>query len=101
MNEINDNKSAKNAQKSPKKLERIFKGAANHRRIEILFLLKKNPNTTLMSISQHLNCNLKTIAEHTRRLVIAGLVDKKRSDNTVLHTLSPYGEKMVGILKNF
>lgn len=90
-----------NAKKSTKKLERIFKGAANHRRIEILFLLKKNPNMALFAISQRLKCNLKTIAEHTRRLVIAGLVDKRRYDNTVLHTLSPYGEKMVEILKNF
>ena len=101
MSKINDKKSGRNVKKSPKKLERIFKGAANHRRIEILFLLKKSPNTTLLAISQQLNCNLKTIAEHTRRLAIAGLVDKKRYDNTVLHTLSPYGEKMIGILEDF
>lgn len=84
-----------------KKLERIFKGVANHRRIDILFLIKKNPDLTLTAIADKLNCNLKTIAEHTRRLVIAGLINKNRCDNTVLHELSPYGEKMVEILKKF
>jgi len=77
-----------------KKLERIFKGVANHRRIDILFLIKKQPDLTLSDISQSLNCNLKTIAEHTRRLVIAGLIDKSRYNNMTFHNLSPYGQKV-------
>lgn len=84
-----------------RKLERIFKGVANHRRIDIIFLLKKNPDIPLYIISQRLNCNFKTIAEHTRRLVAAGLVDKTRNDKVVLHSLSPYGEKIYQILKSF
>lgn len=87
--------------KTVKSLERVFKGVANHRRIEIILMLKKNPDMILMMIAQKLDCNLKTIAEHTRRLVIAGLVNKTRMDNMVLHNLSPYGEKAVKILKEF
>ena len=87
--------------KTTKSLERVFKGVANHRRIEIVLLLKKNPDMTLLTIANKLECNLKTIAEHTRRLVIAGLVNKTRMDNMVLHTLSPYGEKVVKILMEF
>jgi len=87
--------------KEPKKLERIFKGVANHRRIQILTLVKKEPGIPLFMIAQKLSCNLKTIAEHTRRLVIAGLVDKKHLGNTVSHELSPYGEKIFLILKSF
>jgi len=83
-----------------KRLERIFKGVANHRRIDILFLLKKHPNLSLMGISQSLNCNLKTIAEHTRRLALAGLIDKSRLDNQTLHRLSPYGEKILEFVKD-
>lgn len=80
--------------KISRKFERIFKGAANHRRIDILLLLKRHPDQTLFAISQKLDCNLKTIAEHTRRLFIAGLIDKSRFNNMVLHNLSPYGEKV-------
>ena len=87
--------------KESRKLERIFKGVANHRRIDILFLIKKQPEINLGEISEYLKCNLKTIAEHTRRLVIAGLVNKKRIDNTAAHLLSPYGKKIYQILKNF
>lgn len=87
--------------KEPKKLERIFKGVANHRRIEILTLVEKEPGIALFMIAQKLDCNLKTIAEHTRRLVIAGLVDKKHLGNYVSHELSPYGEKVFVILKSF
>lgn len=87
--------------KEPKKLERIFKGVANHRRIQILVLIKKNPEITLFSIAQNLKANFKTIAEHTRRLVIAGLINKARAGNTALHTLSPYGERVYNILKEF
>jgi DNA-binding HxlR family transcriptional regulator len=87
--------------KSIRSLERIFKGVANHWRIEILLAIKKNPDMTLLAISQKLDCNLKTIAEHTRRLVIAGLVRKRRLDNMTLHHLSPYGEKVVKILQEF
>lgn len=87
--------------KSIRSLERIFKGVANHWRIEILLAIKKNPDMTLLAISQKLDCNLKTIAEHTRRLVIAGLVRKRRLDNMTLHHLPPYGEKVVKILQEF
>jgi len=84
-----------------KKLQRIFKGVANHRRIDILFLIKKSPEITLHEIAEKLNCNFKTISEHTKKLVTAGLVDKKYSGSCVTHKLSPYGKKMIKILQLF
>ncbi len=63
--------------KNSRQLERHFKGVANHRRIDILFLIKKNNGVTVDQISKILKCNFKTISEHTRRLVQAGLVSKK------------------------
>lgn len=80
--------------KSPKNLERYYKGVANHHRIEILFLLHNSKGLTLIEISETLKCNFKTISEHTRRLQAAGLIQKEYRSNYVLHTLSPYGEKM-------
>ncbi|MFH1990639.1 MAG: winged helix-turn-helix domain-containing protein [Patescibacteria group bacterium] len=87
--------------KTPKQLERHFKGAANHRRIEILFLVGKKEGITLDGISETLSCNLKTISEHTRKLVQAGLINKKYRGREVTHALSPYGERFLKFIKTF
>ena len=87
--------------KNPKQLERIFKGISNHRRIEIILMINKNPGITLVTIAQQLDCNIKTIAEHTRKLVIAGLVNKKYIGSSVAHQLSPYGVKIIKVIEKF
>lgn len=87
--------------KTTKQLERYCKGVANHRRIQILRLLNKKAGLNLISISEHVACNHKTISEHTRRLVQAGLLNKKYQGSEVLHTLSPYGIKFVKFLNTF
>ncbi len=90
--------------KTTKQLERHFKGIANHRRLDILFLVKKINGITLEEISSELRCNFKTISEHTVKLVQAGLLDKKYRGRMVEHTLSPYGQKIlefVGIFQYF
>ena len=87
--------------KTTKQLERYFKGAANHRRLEILFLIAKHNGLTLEQIAETLNCNMKTISEHTRRLVQAGLLNKKYRGRAVEHSLSPYGQGFVDFGKKF
>ena len=87
--------------KTPKQLERYFKGAANHRRLEILSLIDKRSGITLEKICEMLHCNVKTISEHTRRLVQAGLLNKKYQGRTVEHSLSPYGRRFTDFLKGF
>jgi len=87
--------------KTAKQLERHFKGAANHRRIEILLLLAKQEMIPLEGIAEKLNCNIKTISEHTRRLVQAGLINKKYQGRLVTHSLSPYGKKFVKFIETF
>jgi len=87
--------------KTPKQLERYFKGVANHRRIEILILISKNKGISVDNIYQKLNCNYKTISEHLRRLVQAGLVNKKYKGREVCHYLSPYGKKFLNFIKSF
>ena len=87
--------------KSSKQLERHFKGVANHRRIQILSIIAAMPHITLEQISGELNCNLKTISEHTRRLVAAGLVTKRYRGRKVEHDLSLFGIKIFTILKTF
>ncbi|MDP2934601.1 MAG: winged helix-turn-helix domain-containing protein [bacterium] len=87
--------------KTSKQLERHFKGIANHRRIDILLLVRSHDGLTLENIADRLNCNFKTISEHTRRLVGAGLLNKKYKGRAVLHSLSPYGQKLVNFIKTF
>ena len=88
--------------KSPEQLERNFKGVANHRRIEVLLLVSKAENISLNGIADKLKCNFKTLSEHTRKLVQAGLLNKKHmGDGAVRHSLSPYGKKFVKFIESF
>jgi DNA-binding transcriptional ArsR family regulator len=87
--------------KKPKQLERYFKGIANHWRISILLLVDKNPGLSVEAINEILDGNFKTISQHTRVLVRAGLLNKKHQGRNVIHFLSPYGKKLVEFIKNF
>ncbi|MGC9031671.1 MAG: ArsR/SmtB family transcription factor [Minisyncoccia bacterium] len=80
--------------KTAKQLERHFKGVANHYRIEILLLVSKNPGMSVEEIAEKLDKNFKTISEHTRRLVQAGLLNKRYLGRNVVHSLSPYGKNL-------
>ena len=87
--------------KTSKQIERHVKGVANHRRIDILFLVAANDGITVEAIADHLQCNFKTASEHTRRLTQAGLVEKKYRGRTVCHSLSPYGKIFRTFLTTF
>ena len=87
--------------KTAKQMERHFKGISNHHRINILLLVDKNPDMTLDQIAGELNGNMKTMSEHTRRLVQAGLLNKKYQGKNVAHSLSPYGKKFVKFINSF
>jgi DNA-binding MarR family transcriptional regulator len=88
-------------EKSPKQLERHLKGVANHRRIEILFLVADNQGITVDDISERLNCNMKTISGHIWRLSQAGLINKSYRGHAVTHELSPYGKTLHKFLVSF
>jgi len=82
-------------------MERHFKGIANYRRIEILTLIASRNGISLEDIAETVGGNMKTIAEHTRRLVHAGLINKKYTGRTVTHTLSPYGKTFHHFITTF
>ena len=79
--------------------ERVVKGFANHRRIEILSLLKINPELSLDEISTRLKINMKTASEHVRRLAISGLVLKRSEGNSVRHKLTRRAESILKFLR--
>ena len=87
--------------KTPKQLERYFKGAANHRRIAIMCTVEKNDGITVEEIAGVLDANFKTISQHTRSLVQAGLLNKKYKGRQVMHSLSPYGRAFLKFMKTF
>ncbi len=87
--------------KTPKQLERYFKGAANHRRIAILALVGKRQGITLEEMAEALDANFKTVSQHTRSLVHAGLLNKSYRGREVTHELSPYGKSFLTFMKTF
>lgn len=82
-----------------RQLERIVKGFANHRRIQVLELLFYTPELSVAEISEKLNVNFKTISEHLRRLAISGLVLKRNQGAAVRHKLSPLGDLILKFLR--
>jgi DNA-binding MarR family transcriptional regulator len=87
--------------KNAKQLERYFKGVANHRRIDILLLVSQKEGIVVEDIASILDVNFKTISEHIRRLVQAGLVNKSHRGRQVGHAISPYGKKFVEFIQTF
>ena len=82
-----------------RRLERIVKGFASHRRIEILELLSRKPELSLGEISGRLEIELKTASEHLRRLTFAGLVLKRCEGRVVHHKVTPQAVRVLALLK--
>ena len=80
-------------------LEKIVKGFSNHRRIQILELLNKEPELSVLDISEKLKVNFKTVSEHIRRLAIPGLVMKRSSGAYVRHRLTERGKNILKFLR--
>ncbi len=82
-----------------KQRERIVKGFANHRRIEIIELLHKAPELSVVEIAEILRINMKTASEHIRRLAISGLVVKRSAGSSVRHKLTDRGIVILKFLR--
>jgi DNA-binding transcriptional ArsR family regulator len=80
------------------KLERVVKGFANHRRIEILELLRKTPEMSVCEIAEVCRIEFKTASEHIRRLAIAGLVLKRHKGREVRHVLTERAARILELL---
>ena len=86
-------------EKSFYQLERILRGAASHRRIDILELLEKEPELSILDISKVLKVNFKTISEHVKRLATAGFVLKRSDSNSVRHKITKRGATILMFLR--
>jgi len=80
-------------------LERVVKGFANHRRIQMLRLLEQRPELTLLEICKTLRIGIKAGSEHLRKLALAGLVAKRYQGRWVRHGLTPRAKAVVSFLR--
>lgn len=80
------------------RLERVVKGFANHRRIEILELLRGSPELSVCEIASACRIDVKTASEHLRRLAVAGLVLKRHKGREVRHVVTDTAVKILRLL---
>jgi DNA-binding MarR family transcriptional regulator len=85
--------------KSLEKTQNIFKGLASSKRLLILDTLAESGGLSLSEISEFLHLNLKTAAEHCRRLELSGLIAKRKKGREVIHTLTYLGRGMLTIAR--
>ena len=85
--------------KNYRTLERLVRGFSNHRRIQILEVLKKAPEQSVDDIAKLLGINYKTAADHLRRLAIAGLVLKKSDSVSIRHKITSRAEYVLKFLR--
>ena len=85
--------------KTNRELERIIKGFANHRRLQILQLLGKEPELSVMEIAEQVKSDIKNISAHISKMAIAGLVIKRSDVNTVRHKLTKRGKAILQFVR--
>lgn len=77
--------------KTNRELERIVKGFASHRRLQILQLLAKEPELSVIEIAEKVKSDFKNISAHIGRMAVAGLVMKRSDAQSVRHRLTKRG----------
>jgi len=82
-----------------RQLERIVKGFANHRRIQMLELLQREPELSVDEISERLKIGYENASDHVRKLAVAGLVMKRNEGAAVRHRLTPRAELILVFCK--
>jgi len=76
-------------------LEFTFKGVANRHRVHILELLGRKPEQPVVAVADEVALDVRTVSEHLRKLMLAGLVMKKKDGNMVRHALTEKGKAIL------
>ena len=66
----------------------MVKGFANHRRLQIIELLKREPELSVDEIAEKLNIGYMNASDHIRKLAIAGFVLKRNDGSSVRHKIT-------------
>ncbi len=78
--------------KTNRELDRIIKGFASHRRLQIMRLLAKETELSVIEIAEKVKSDMKNISAHLNKMAIAGLVMKRNDINSVRHRLTNRGK---------
>jgi len=82
-----------------RRLERVVKGFANHRRLEIMELLKREPELSVDEISERLHIGYENASDHIRKLAMAELILKRNDGKSVRHKLTARAEDVLTFCK--
>ena len=66
-----------------------------------MLTVERNEGISVEGLADELGADFKNISQHTRRLVQAGLLNKRYQGRQVTHTLSPYGESFFKFMTIF
>jgi DNA-binding transcriptional ArsR family regulator len=77
----------------------VVKGFANHRRIEILDLLKREPELSVDEIAERLKMGYMNASDHVRKMAVAGLLAKRNEGPHVRHKLTPRADIVLAFCK--
>ncbi len=72
-----------------KEIEKILKALANHRRLEILRVLKRGEDVTVGDIADVIHLSLKSTSRHLAVLAAARVLEKDQIGLEVYYELSP------------
>ena len=78
-----------------KKGERVFKGVAHKYRLQVLGLLKRKSEMSVIEISEILKTGLKNISQHVAKMETAGLLMKRHDGNFVRLKLTGRGKSIL------
>ncbi len=82
-----------------RKVELVVKGFANHRRLQMIELLREKPELSVADIAGKLRIGYENASDHIRKLAIAGLVLKRSDGPSVRHRLTPLAESILVFCK--
>ncbi len=82
-----------------RKTERIIKGFASNRRLEIMNLLNKEPELSVLEISERLKIGYENTSDHIRKMSVAGLVMKRSDGPNIRHKLTSRAKSVLAFCK--
>lgn len=85
--------------KTNRQLERIVKGFASHKRLQVLSVLKKEPELSLIEISERVNSDFKNVSSHINKMAVAGLLIKRNEFHSVRHKLTKRGLQVLKFVR--
>ena len=85
--------------KTDRELEKIVKGFASYRRIQILRLLNKEPELSVIEISERIKSDFKNVSSHIYKMAVAGLLMKRNDFHSVRHKLTKRGLEVLKFVR--